>query len=73
MNIRIVALAALALFGTTTVALAARGKQPTGPVGHPWPAGVKIPYRAQMWLATPNGSCAQRQAGAARLSAGTNC
>lgn len=55
MNIRIVALAALALFGTTTVALAARGKQPTGPVGHPWPAGVKIPYRAQMWLATPNG------------------
>lgn len=55
MNIRTVALAALALFGTTTVALAARGKQPAGPVGHPWPAGVKIPYRAQMWLATPNG------------------
>ena len=55
MNVRTVALAALALFGTTTVASAARGKQPTGPVGHPWPAGVKIPYRAQMWLATPNG------------------
>lgn len=54
MNVRTAALAALALFGTTTVASAARGK-PTGPVGHPWPAGVKIPYRAQMWLATPNG------------------
>jgi hypothetical protein len=54
MNVRTVALAALALFGTTTVASAARGK-PTGPVGHPWPAGVKLPYRAQMWLATPNG------------------
>ena len=43
MNVRTVALAALALFGTTTVASAARGK-PTGPVGHPWPAGVKLPY-----------------------------
>lgn len=54
MNVRSVALAALALLGTTTVASAARGK-PSGPVGHPWPSGVKIPYRAQMWLATPNG------------------